>query len=167
MVQIRREDSMVELGETREIIANVPFSDRCIDVTLRIIIDGFTTEIRGGQEIQMARCCFVGSGMEFLMPLVNLVNLRKVDSGREGLDWVRRRIEKIDGQIVCLIAKRLELAKVAGKIKRALGMEIEDSAQEARVKRSLNNLASSSRLDSERLRGVFQEIILWSKSVQK
>jgi len=50
------------------------------------------------------------------------------------LDEVRQAIDRIDAEILNLIAERMELARKAGEVKKNLGKDIFDSKREEEVR---------------------------------
>lgn len=71
----------------------------------------------------------------------------------------RRRIERIDREVVALLAKRVREGRAVAKAKRAAGLPIHDGAQEARVVRRAAELARQAELPEEVVRGVFWRIV--------
>lgn len=88
------------------------------------------------------------------------------DAPAVDLDDVRRRIDRVDGRIVRLIARRVGLAVRAGDCKRAAGAEPIDPAREAAVVRNAARLARRAGLDEEVVRGMFWHLVRLSRQAQ-
>ena len=79
---------------------------------------------------------------------------------------VRGEIERIDREIVGLIARRVELARQVGPLKQALGMPILDPPREAAIVRRAGELARDAGLDDDAVRYVFWHLVGLSRRVQ-
>jgi prephenate dehydrogenase len=86
--------------------------------------------------------------------------------GVEELDGLRVEIERIDRELVDLIARRVELGRVVGRAKRRLGMAILDPAREAAVVRRAGALAREAGLQDEDVRYIFWHLIGLSRRAQ-
>ena len=82
------------------------------------------------------------------------------------LDRARGEIERIDRQIVALIADRVRVARQIGRAKREAGITTLDPAREAVVVRRAGELARELTLDDEAVRRIFWQLIALSRSVQ-
>jgi len=82
------------------------------------------------------------------------------------LDRARGEIERIDRQIVALIADRVRVARQIGRAKREAGITTLDPAREAVVVRRAGELARELTLDDEVVRRIFWQLIALSRSVQ-
>ncbi|HEX8943306.1 MAG TPA: chorismate mutase [Gemmatimonadaceae bacterium] len=78
----------------------------------------------------------------------------------------REEIERIDNQIVELLAKRLALGKRTGDLKRLAGLPILDPTREAAVIRRVTGVARDAGLPSEPIREVFWQIVGMSRRAQ-
>lgn len=72
---------------------------------------------------------------------------------------LRGEVERIDREIVGLIAERLRLARRVGPVKRALGMPVLDPPREAAVVRRAGALARDAGLEDEDVRYVFWHLV--------
>ena len=72
---------------------------------------------------------------------------------------LRGEIERIDRELVGLVAERLRLARRVGPVKRALGMPILDPPREAAVVRRAGALAREAGLEDDDLRYVFWHLV--------
>jgi chorismate mutase len=79
----------------------------------------------------------------------------------------RDDIERIDRQLIALLAERLALGKRTGDLKRAAGLAILDPTREAAVIRRVAAVARDAGLPSEPVREVFWQIVGMSRRVQE
>lgn len=79
----------------------------------------------------------------------------------------RDEIERIDKDIIGLLARRLELGKRTGALKRASGMPILDPTREAAVIRRVTTVAREAGLPPEPIREIFWQIVGMSRRVQE
>jgi len=82
------------------------------------------------------------------------------------LDRVRGEIERIDRQLVTLIAERVQAAREIGRAKRDAGLRTLDPAREAVVVRRAGELAREAGLDDEVVRRIFWQLIALSRNAQ-
>jgi len=82
------------------------------------------------------------------------------------VERAREEIERVDRQLVTLIAERTRVAREIGHAKRAAGMTTLDPAREAAVVRRAGELARELGLDDEVVRRIFWQLIALSRSVQ-
>jgi len=82
------------------------------------------------------------------------------------LDRVRGEIERIDRQLVTLIAERVQAAREIGRAKRDAGLKTLDPAREAVVVRRAGGLAREAGLDDEVVRRIFWQLIALSRNAQ-
>jgi chorismate mutase len=78
----------------------------------------------------------------------------------------RAEIERIDNDIVALLAKRLSLGKRTGELKRLAGLPILDPTREAAVIRRVTGVAREAGLPSEPIREMFWQIVGMSRRAQ-
>jgi chorismate mutase len=78
----------------------------------------------------------------------------------------RGEIERIDNEIVALLATRLSLGKRTGELKRLAGLPILDPTREAAVIRRVTGVARDAGLPAEPVREVFWQIVGMSRRVQ-
>ncbi len=79
----------------------------------------------------------------------------------------REAIERIDNQIVALLAERLALGRRTGELKAAAGLPILDPTREAAVIRRVTAAARDAGLPPEPVRDVFWQIVGMSRRVQE
>lgn len=78
----------------------------------------------------------------------------------ERIEVLRREIDEIDRGILDLLEERVKAVKEMGKVKRELGVGIEDVEREAGI---LENISGSTALDKEFVRYLFRKIIDYCK----
>jgi chorismate mutase len=79
----------------------------------------------------------------------------------------REEIERIDNEIVGLLARRLALGKRTGELKRLAGLPILDPTREAAVIRRVTGVARDAGLPPEAVRDVFWQIVGMSRRAQE
>jgi chorismate mutase len=79
----------------------------------------------------------------------------------------REAIERIDNQIIALLAERLTLGKRTGELKQTAGLPILDPTREAAVIRRVTAVARDAGLPPEPVREVFWQIVGMSRRVQE
>lgn len=82
------------------------------------------------------------------------------------LTRLRGEIERVDRELVALIAVRVGLAREVGAAKRALALPVLDSAREAAVVRRAGSLAREAGLPDEDVRYLFWHLIGLSRRAQ-
>ncbi|MGH7457721.1 MAG: chorismate mutase [Longimicrobiaceae bacterium] len=82
------------------------------------------------------------------------------------LEALRQEIERIDGSLVRLVSRRVELARAAGEEKRRLELPTLDPKREAEVVRRAGELARRAGLDAEEVRELFWRVIGLSRRDQ-
>jgi chorismate mutase len=100
----------------------------------------------------------MGSGMTD--PATNTDSLAELTRCRE-------EIERIDNEIVGLLARRLALGKRTGELKRLAGLPILDPTREAAVIRRVAGVARDAGLPPEAVRDVFWQIVGMSRRAQE
>lgn len=91
-------------------------------------------------------------------------------SNDETLDELARcrdEIERIDDEIVTLLARRLAIGKRTGDLKRAAGLPILDPTREAAVIRRVSEVARDAGIPVEAVRDVFWQIVGMSRRAQE
>ena len=83
------------------------------------------------------------------------------------LNQLRNKIDKIDGQLIALLAKRKEVVRCIGQLKQKQGLPIFNKAREAEITQKLQQLAKKFDLRPIFLQKVWQLIIAEAKVVQK
>jgi chorismate mutase len=79
----------------------------------------------------------------------------------------REEIERIDRDIIALLARRLTLGKRTGDLKRDAGLPILDPTREAAVIRRVTEEAREAGLPPEPVREVFWQIVGMSRRAQE
>ena len=79
----------------------------------------------------------------------------------------RDEIERIDRDIIALLARRLTLGKRTGDLKREAGLPILDPTREAAVIRRVTEEAREAGLPPEPIREVFWQIVGMSRRAQE
>lgn len=80
---------------------------------------------------------------------------------------LREQINRIDEQLVTLIAERLQLASSLGKVKKDQGIEVIDPAREAEVIETWRVLATQMNVPPELIESIIKIIIVASTSIQQ
>ncbi|MFH1064911.1 MAG: chorismate mutase [Nanoarchaeota archaeon] len=84
------------------------------------------------------------------------------------LNQAREEIDKIDNEIIELVAKRLSVAKEIAKIKKSNNLPVENKAREEEVlKNAINNLKAKGFDDEKFAKELFAVIMQKSKEIQK
>ena len=79
----------------------------------------------------------------------------------------RDEIERIDNEVIGLLARRLTLGKRTGDLKRAAGLPILDPTREAAVIRRVTGVAREAGLPTEPVREIYWQIVGMSRRVQE
>lgn len=79
---------------------------------------------------------------------------------------IRRQVDKIDSQLIDLLAKRLDLSKECGKLKKAQGHPVQDKVREAQIFMHVQHKAKELGLDPVYAQSVYVLILAESRSVQ-
>lgn len=79
----------------------------------------------------------------------------------------REEIERIDDEIIALLAQRMQLGKRTGELKRDAGLPILDPAREAAVIRRVSGSARDAGLPAEPIREIFWQIVGMSRRAQE
>lgn len=85
----------------------------------------------------------------------------------EELARCRDEIERVDREIVSLLAERLSLGRRTGELKREAGLPILDPTREAAVIRRATGVAREAGLPPEPVREVFWQIVGMSRRAQE
>ena len=91
------------------------------------------------------------------------------DAGAEASDemrGVREEVERIDRELIALIAERVRLARRLGEAKRAAGLPVLDPAREAAVVRRASALAREAGVPEEDVRYIFWHLIGLARRAQ-
>lgn len=95
-----------------------------------------------------------------------MIHSVEATSARRDLARLREEIERIDREIVTLVAGRVRLAREVGTAKRAAGLPTLDPAREAAVVRRAGALARDAGLVDEEMRALFWHLIGLSRRAQ-
>ncbi|MGQ9478516.1 MAG: prephenate dehydratase [Thermoproteota archaeon] len=79
---------------------------------------------------------------------------------------LRRRIDRVDEEIVRLIARRIELTREIGREKRRRGLPVVDEERERQVYRHVASQAKKTGIDQSVVERVFETIITYDKRLQ-
>ena len=79
---------------------------------------------------------------------------------------IRDEIEGIDRALIELVAKRVELARQVGAVKRTAGLPVLDPPREAAVVRRAGALAREAGIDDDEVRYLFWHLIGLSRRAQ-
>ena len=85
----------------------------------------------------------------------------------EGLTRLRVEIERVDREVVRLIARRIELAREVGAIKHAAGLPALDPEREADVIRRVIEVAREEGAPEEDVRYLFRHLIGMARRAQR
>lgn len=91
---------------------------------------------------------------------------QSADEAMAELARIRVEIERIDREIIDLIAQRVQHARRVGVVKRTAGLPTLDPAREAAVVRRAGALAREADLDDEDVRYIFWHLIGLSRRMQ-
>jgi chorismate mutase-like protein len=83
------------------------------------------------------------------------------------LSRLRTEIERLDRQLVELIAERVRLAQHVGAVKRAAGLPVLDPPREAAVVRRAGEAARELGLADDAMREIFWRLIALSRDAQE
>ncbi|MCL5093794.1 MAG: chorismate mutase [Patescibacteria group bacterium] len=84
----------------------------------------------------------------------------------ERLESIRQEIDKTDKAIVDLIAQRLELARKAGRLKKAVGVKIIDRKREEEVLAKRAEIGGELGLSTEFVKDLFKKLIEEARKAQ-
>ncbi len=79
---------------------------------------------------------------------------------------IRDEIERVDRALVELVARRVQLAREVGAVKRAAGLPVLDPPREAAVVRRAGTLAREAGIDDDEVRYLFWHLIGLSRRAQ-
>ncbi|MHB1298087.1 MAG: chorismate mutase, partial [Gemmatimonadaceae bacterium] len=77
------------------------------------------------------------------------------EQGESSLGALREGVQRLDREIIGLLAKRMQLAQQIGAAKQALGRPTLDTAREAEVVRRAGEFARDAGLPNEDVRALF------------
>ena len=83
------------------------------------------------------------------------------------IDQLRKKIERIDTDIIRSLAERQELSKQIGQLKLEEGKEVVDHSQEKKLFEFHKKLSGRYHLEYELVKQLFNIIISYSRMVQK
>jgi chorismate mutase/prephenate dehydratase len=79
---------------------------------------------------------------------------------------IRKRVDKVDEEILGLLAERMKLAKAAGKEKRKLGKPVLDPEREAELLSNASSKADAKGMNPEDVRAIFKSIMIMGRRAQ-
>lgn len=82
------------------------------------------------------------------------------------LERLRGEIERVDQELVSLIARRIDIARSIGEAKKAMGLPTLDPAREAQLMRRVGALAREVGLEPEDLREIYWKLISMTRRAQ-
>ncbi|HET7632105.1 MAG TPA: chorismate mutase [Gemmatimonadaceae bacterium] len=88
------------------------------------------------------------------------------DPGDNALTQLRLEMEALDRDVIRLIARRVDLARQIGAVKRAAGLPAVDPVREAAVISHVSEVARAEGAPEEDMRHLFWHIIGMSRRVQ-
>jgi monofunctional chorismate mutase len=83
------------------------------------------------------------------------------------MDDLRSQIDGIDAQIVRLLAKRMDLVKEVGELKKASDQPIVDENREEALRETLKSIAKEEGLSEEFVNHLYTHIFIESRRVQE
>jgi chorismate mutase len=85
----------------------------------------------------------------------------------DALAQCREEIERVDDDVVALLARRMTLGKRIGELKRVAGVPIVDPTRETEVIRRIAAVAHAAGLPAEPVREIFWQVVAMSRRVQE
>lgn len=85
----------------------------------------------------------------------------------ESINIFRKQIQKLDGEIIKRLARRMKLSQKIGKIKKRQRKPVLDAPQEKKLLNYHLKLAASRQLEKKLVERLFKLIINHSKKLQK
>ncbi len=82
------------------------------------------------------------------------------------IEELRKDIDKVDSEIVRLIAERLSLAEQIGALKKEQGQQIEDKQREEVILGHIREIAQQKGINEADIEGIYRKIFSTSKSIQ-
>lgn len=82
------------------------------------------------------------------------------------LKELRGEIDKVDGQLTRLIARRAKLAETIGQRKKELGRPIEDKAREEEILNNVRAIAHQEGISEKDIEAIYRQIVTAAKSLQ-
>lgn len=84
----------------------------------------------------------------------------------ESLTQVRDAIAAVDEQLIAMLARRVALAREAGRVKSACGQPVTDPAREAAVVTRASVLAREAGLPEDEIRALYWRLMAMSRKIQ-
>jgi chorismate mutase/prephenate dehydratase len=85
----------------------------------------------------------------------------------ENINQLRKRIDKVDEQILRLLSERAKMCESIGSVKKEHGMSIKDAYRESEVFTHVRQKAVEFALDPVQVESVYRQIINMCNSIQK
>lgn len=83
------------------------------------------------------------------------------------LGHLRKKVDKIDDEILNSLSERVEICRAIGDIKKTQGLQIRDTSRENEVYKRVKAKAAESNLDLEQVEAIFREIVNMCSTVQE
>jgi chorismate mutase len=83
------------------------------------------------------------------------------------IETIREEINKVDGQIIRLIAQRQDLAGQIAQVKIRAGLPVHDKRRSAKVLESVYNQAAEKKIDPVAVQKIFEILISMSEDRQR
>jgi len=83
------------------------------------------------------------------------------------LEDLRKKVDKVDAEIVRLISERIRIAEEVGEEKKKQGRQIEDLGREKKILENIKRLARDEKLGEEVMASIYRQIITVCKDIQK
>jgi chorismate mutase len=83
------------------------------------------------------------------------------------IELLRRKVDKIDDQIVDALVERTKVCKSIGLIKKKKGMQIRDNSREKEIYKRVRQRAAKFGLDSFQVEAVYHQIVNMCSAVQE
>ena len=91
----------------------------------------------------------------------------KMEDPKKRLREIRKEIDKIDEELLNLIARRIEYGKEIAHLKRMLGYPVEDGKREREIKDRIFKLCKKYNLDFQVVWSIIKTLIEYNKKVQR
>ena len=80
---------------------------------------------------------------------------------------LRKKVDELDLQILCLLGERAQVCRNIGLIKKQQGMQVRDASRENQVYQRVKEKAVEFHLDPTQLEAVYREIVNMCSAVQE
>ena len=86
---------------------------------------------------------------------------------KNGIQELRKRIDKIDEGILEALSERIQICKTIGDIKKSQGLTIRDSYRENEVFKRIKEKSAKFMLDPNQIEALYREIVNICSAVQE